>query len=110
MQVGFSPGRVDGVVNDNRDQPYPGVNCVLVPAARNRIDLYKTASTDQYGRFTFSNVVPGDYKVFAWEDIPQGAYMDAAYVARFEDRGIAAHVEKGAGVSVQVRVIPSENR
>ena len=68
---------------------------MLVPAARNRIDLYKTASTDQYGRFTFSNVAHGDYRVFAWEDIPQGAYMDAAYVARFEDRGIAARVEKG---------------
>jgi len=108
LQLGFSPGRVDGVVNDNRDQPYPGVTCVLVPAARNRIDLYKTASTDQYGRFTFANVVPGDYKVFAWEDIPQGAYMDSAYVSKFDDRGIAAHVEKGGGVSVQVRVIPAE--
>ena len=82
----------------------------MVPAARNRIDLYKTASTDQYGRFTFSNVAPGDYRVFAWEDIPPGVYMDVAYVARFEDRGIAAHVKQGAGVSVQVRVIPAENR
>jgi hypothetical protein len=108
LQIGFSPARIDGGVTDNRDQPYPGVTCVLIPAARNRIDLYKTASTDQYGRFTFSNVVPGDYKVFAWEDIPQGAYTDPVYVARFEDRGIAAHVEKGGGVSVQVRVIPSE--
>ena len=34
--------------------------------------------------------------------------MDSAYVSKFDDRGIAAHVEKGGGVSVQVRVIPAE--
>jgi hypothetical protein len=110
VQVGFTPGSISGAVHDNKEQPYPGVNVVLVPAARNRIDLYKTASTDQYGNFAFANVPPGDYKVFAWEDIPAGAYMDPGYVAKFEDKGIAAHLEKGGGATAQVRVIPSDSR
>jgi hypothetical protein len=110
LQIGFAPGRVEGTVVDGRDQPFPGVNCVLVPSARKRTELYRTASTDQYGRCAFANVIPGDYKIFAWEDIPQGAYMDAAYISRFEDRGLVARVEKNGLVSTQIRVIPSENR
>jgi hypothetical protein len=107
LQVGFSPGRIEGTVTDGRDQPYSGVNCALVPSMRTRVELYRSAATDQFGRCTFANVVPGDYKVFAWEDIPQGAYMDPAYISRFEDRGAPARVEKAGSAAVKVRVIPA---
>jgi hypothetical protein len=43
----------------------------------------------------FSNVPPGDYKLFAWETVKQGAYQDATFMERFEDRGHAVRVEKG---------------
>src|SRR5205809_4120364 len=35
----------------------------------NRIDLFKTARTGESGEFRFESVPPGDYKLFAWEDI-----------------------------------------
>jgi hypothetical protein len=99
LQIGFSPGQ--------GDQPFAGGTAVLIPAARTRIDLYKTALTDQYGRFNFTNVVPGDYKVMAWEDIPSGAHLDTEFVRRFEERGKAIRVEKNGSVTVQVPVIPA---
>ena len=107
LQIGFTPGRVDGTVSDTRDQAFAGAMCVLIPSARNRIDLYKTATTDQYGKFSFANVPPGDYKLFAWEDIPQGAYLDSVYLGRFEERGRAIRVEKSGSVTMQIRVIPA---
>jgi protocatechuate 3,4-dioxygenase beta subunit len=112
VQIGFSAGRVDGYVTGRGDQPLPGATSVLIPAAphRNRLDLYKTAATDQYGRFSFTSVAPGDYKVFAWEEVPQGAYQDPAFVSRFEDRGRPIRVEKGAAVMVQAPVIPANER
>ena len=107
LQIGFTPGRVDATVNDNRDQPFPGALCVLVPSARNRTELYKTATTDQYGKCGFANIAPGDYKLFAWEDSPQGAYQDALYLSRFEERGQAIRVDKSGSATMQIRVIPA---
>lgn len=105
LQIGFTPGRVDGTVTDNRDQGFPGATCVLAPTARSRNDLYKVATTDQYGKFSFSNVTPGDYKLFAWEDIPQGAYLDPSWLSRYEERGQAIHVDKSGSATMQTRVI-----
>jgi hypothetical protein len=106
LQIGFSPGRVSGVVTNSVDEPYPGVTFVLIPAVRYRNDLYKTASTDQYGRFTFASVAPGVYKVFAWEDLPQGAHLDESFVARFEERGSPLKIDENGTATVPVRVIP----
>jgi hypothetical protein len=106
LQLGFSPGQVIGGVTDNVGQPFPAAITVLIPAARGRTDLYKTANSDANGRVTFTNVAPGDYKVIAWEDVPQGAYLNADFVAPFEDRAQSVHVDRNTSPSFQVRVIP----
>jgi len=79
---------------------------VLIPAAKNRQDLYKTTNSDQLGNVSFTNVAPGDYKVIAWEDVPQGAYLNADFVQPFEDRAQSVHVERNTSPSVQLKVIP----
>lgn len=107
IQVGFQPGTVTGDVRDGKDMPFQAATCVLVPTARNRIDLYKTASSDQNGKFTFSNVAPGDYKLFAWESVPSGAYEDATYMRPFEDKGKPVIIGKGATIPTQISVIPA---
>jgi len=107
VQVGFQPGTVTGAVSDDKSQPYQAATCVLIPNARNRLDLYKTASSDQNGKFTFSNVAPGDYKLFAWESVPSGAYQDAGYLRPFEDKGRAVTIGKSASIPVQVNIIPA---
>jgi hypothetical protein len=47
---------VTGIVTDSRSQAAPGVTTVLIPEHRNRTDLYRTAQTDQNGRFTITNI------------------------------------------------------
>jgi hypothetical protein len=51
------------------------------------------------------NVVPGDYTLFAWEQIERGAYFDREFLGRYEDRGKAVHVGEGGHVSVKLEVI-----
>jgi hypothetical protein len=110
VQIGFSAGSVTGSVEDYKGQPFQAATCVLVPALRGRIDLYKTASSDQSGKFTFANVPPGDYSVFAWEDVPSGAYLDQVYLKPFEAQAHSVSINKGASVSTQIKVIPAETR
>jgi protocatechuate 3,4-dioxygenase beta subunit len=106
LQIGFSAGRVTGTVVDDKGNPYPGVLATLIPdePARLRSELYLTTPTDQYGHFTFANVPPGGYKLFAWEDISGDAYQDPQFIQRYEARGIPVKVDGGASVDQQVGI------
>jgi protocatechuate 3,4-dioxygenase beta subunit len=103
-----NPGQVSGNVVDATLKPIGGVQAVLVPdQARGRQDLYKTAVTDQDGRFTFRGVTPGDYRIFAWEDIEPFAYFDPAVVKQYEAAGKPVRVQESSSESAEVRLIPA---
>lgn len=106
LQIGFTPGQVAVTVTDPVGQPFSGAITVLVPATRNRVDLYKTVTSDQSGQAVFAGVAPGDYKVIAWEDVPQGAYLNADFLQPYEDRAQSIHVDRASAVSAQLKVIP----
>ena len=107
VQLGFSAGSVNGIVEDSRSAAFQAATCVLIPASRGRTDLYKTATSDQNGKFTFANVPPGDYKVFAWEDVPSGAYLDQSYIKPYEGQGQSITINKGGAVTANIKVIPA---
>src|SRR5207237_5838544 len=66
--------RIGGTITDERSQPVPGVQALLVPDQyRDRPDLFRNVTTDSNGRFLMEGVAPGDYKVFAWETMEQFA-------------------------------------
>ena len=69
--LGQNAGVIEGVVQNEKQQPAAGATVVLIPQSgrRDHLQLYKNASTDQHGRFTLKNLEPGDYKLFAWEDV-----------------------------------------
>jgi len=102
-----NPGQVSGNVVDATLKPIGGVQAVLVPDQRDRQDLYKTAATDQDGRFTFRGITPGDYRIFAWEDIEPFAYYDPAVVKQYEALGKAVRVQESSSESAEVRLIPA---
>lgn len=110
IELVLSPGagRVEGSVESD-DQSFPGASVVLLPDGKDRgqPNDYQRTVTDQLGRFAMRNVVPGDYTIFAWEQIDRGAYFDPEFLARYEDRGKAVHVEEGGQVSVKLDLIPA---
>jgi hypothetical protein len=74
-------GRVDGLVL-NDDKPFSGATVVLVPGSDRRKEerLYKSTTTDQNGQFSVRGIAPGDYKLFAWEGIEEGAHQDPEFL------------------------------
>jgi hypothetical protein len=60
---------------------------------------------DSGGRFTISGVPPGDYKLFAWDEIDRGAYLDPDFLQPYEDFGKAVRVEEGSNVTLQLDLI-----
>ena len=102
--------QIDGVVLNERQQPAPGAMVVLVPEQklREQTEAYKTASSDQNGRFTLKNIDPGDYTLLAWEDVEYRAYMDPNFLKPVEDRGQAISLQEGGHQSVHLNLIPAD--
>ena len=82
---------------------------MLIPDEnRDRIDLYKTTTTDQAGRYTLRGVAPGDFKLFAWEALEPNGYFDPDIVRRHEATAKPIKVSEAAKLSSGLTVIPVE--
>ena len=86
--------------------PSPGAQVLLVPEkSRHRHELFRAVTADQNGRFSISNVVPGAYKLFAWETIEPYSWFDAEVLGRDEAKARSVTVAEGSRQTVEVRTI-----
>jgi hypothetical protein len=100
-------GQVSGTVRNDKQQPVSSVYAVLIPdALRLRPDLFQTSMSDRTGRFNFPNVGPGNYKLFAWENI-EGLWFDPEWLKDFEQKGVAVRIVEGSRETVELTSIPN---
>jgi len=101
-------GRLEGVVLNTRNEAMPNVKVALVPIAGypNREDLYRNAVTDASGRFKVQGIAAGDYRVYAWEDIADGAWQDGDALRDGDARAKPVHINEGEQSSVEVIATP----
>jgi hypothetical protein len=109
--ISMNGGMVEGHVLGSALKPAANVKTVVVPNAprRQRGDLYKFVSTDDLGRFQLKGLAPGEYKLFAFERVEEGAWQDPQFIKLFEELGTALRVEEGTRVTVDVKLIPAWN-
>jgi len=102
-------GQVEGVVLNVDQQPATEASVVAVPdePRRSQLRFHKEDHTDQYGRFTIKGIAPGRYKLFAWEDVEEGAYQDPEFIKRFEALGEAILIRENSHESAQLKLIPA---
>jgi protocatechuate 3,4-dioxygenase beta subunit len=78
----------------------------LIPdQVRDRTELYKTATTDQNGRFTLRGVPPGGYRIYGWEVIEANAWFDRDVLAQYENQGKPIRILEAAKENVELRMI-----
>jgi hypothetical protein len=105
--IGLKAGSVDGrAVIGNR--PVGQATVVLFPQGPPpyRSDRYKSAITDESGRYQFKGIPPGDYRLIAWEDVDSGAWFNAQFLAAYERYAMPLKVEEGQSLTIEVSVIP----
>jgi protocatechuate 3,4-dioxygenase beta subunit len=98
---------VEGRVTDGA-QAVSNAVVVLVPSLnlRQRSDRYYVAATDGNGQFQIqARIVPGDYKVFAWNDIEPGAWQDPEVLERYENQGQPVSVTSDSKLNIDVRLV-----
>jgi hypothetical protein len=99
--------QINGKLTDAKSQPVPGAQVFLLPSDRMRLDLFKTATSDQNGAFSFPNLPPGDYKAFSWESVEPDAHYDPDFVKNYETQSSVIHAVEGSTQTVNVRFIPT---
>jgi Carboxypeptidase regulatory-like domain len=107
--VATDAGSLGGRVLDSQQAPLPGATVVLMPDLERRslrTDLYRTASTDETGRFVIENLPAGDYRVFSWENVADFAWQDPAFMRDYEERGLAVRITEGTRQTLDLTSIP----
>jgi hypothetical protein len=104
--VGTNPGSLEGRVVNGTGQPLAATTVVLIPEGglRFRVD-HKFAFTDASGAFQIQGIPPGNYQVYAFEQIEKGDWQDPGIMRAFESRGKPLSVEEGKKGTVEVLAI-----
>lgn len=93
--LGTDVGEVEGSVKNLNGDPGVRVRVTLIAYGSHlsRIDLSRSGFTDEQGKFHLRNVAPGDYRIFAWEDVPLGAPQDPEFRKPFEKQAVTVKLE-----------------
>jgi hypothetical protein len=110
--MGLNPPQVGGsVVNAETGQAAVAVTVVLIPREKERLEqgyFYSQTNSDQYGNFTLSRVTPGDYTVYAWEDVQNGQWFDPEWIKPYLGKGQTLTAQEGNPVNVKLTMIPAK--
>jgi hypothetical protein len=107
--IGVNPGTLEGQVMNEVRQPIGGAYVTLFannPADRlYRTDMFKVTGTDNQGRFRLQGLPPGEYRVFAWENVERGTWLDSTFLKLHEERGMTIQIEEGKVQSATLPII-----
>jgi len=100
-------GTVTGTVTNKDELPAAGATIVAVPSSPVRLlrHEYKTAATDQYGKFEVKGLAPGGYSVYAFDASDSDTWTDTEAMKRYQDKGAAVEVAANDHKSVELKLI-----
>lgn len=87
-----------------------GWRVVLIPDTQDlqkRDRDSKTGAFDQYGSFTIRGIAPGNYKLFAWENLQDEAWRNPDFLKQVESKGMSVSVAEGEQKQAQPTLVPS---
>jgi hypothetical protein len=106
LVIAAPAAQISGVVHNDKGEPSPGAIITLVPKdAKARTDLSKSGTADQNGNIRMRGIVPGEYNVFAWEDIEAGAADDEEFRKPFDGKGTKVKLSEGSKENLTLTVI-----
>ena len=101
---------ISGTVQDAQGKPLPATTVTLVPdpAGPPNARLFPSIKTDEQGNFRFATVTPGRYRVYAWEEILNGAHWDPEFTKPFLASSERVDVEEGGSSNVTLKRISKQ--
>ncbi len=106
---------VEGTVLDRaapeaESKPAPGGVVLLAPAGKFQhvVSFYRVVPVDEAGHFEIKAITPGNYKLFAFEEMEPNEVQRPDFLKPFEDRGEPVEIAEGARVSVRLILIGAQ--
>ena len=105
--LGTDVGEVEGSVKKANGDVGARVRVTLVAygSRLGHIDFSRSGFSDEEGKFHLHNVAPGEYKIFAWEDVPVGAPQDPDFRKPFEKQSVDVKMEPNGHATVELTAI-----
>jgi hypothetical protein len=102
--ISANAGMLTGTVMNDKQQPVPNAVVGVVPEGdrRSNTQLFKNATTDRTGQFRIQGITPGNYKLFAWQDVENGAWQNAEFLSMYEERGTPIEIAEGETKTVSL--------
>jgi hypothetical protein len=110
LEVILSPNaaKITVTVVDENQKPVQGATAAIITsdlARRKRQDLNKSVVSNAAGQVTFDGLAPGEYKVFAWEDIAPGAWQSPETIRTYDSRGQNVRLVENSRENITLRAI-----
>jgi protocatechuate 3,4-dioxygenase beta subunit len=99
-------GTITGSIVDNDDKPFPKSRATLIPSDTNSRPAAQIA--DDAGKFKFTALRPGTYKLLAWEDVDDSSWQDPEFRKKYEGRAKEITVGPSETQNAQLRAIAAE--
>jgi hypothetical protein len=93
--------RASGTVSGNTK---PNADVVLVPDAtpRGSYDLSYRTLADQYGYFEIQNIAPGNYRLYAWQELDE---FDIEVLKPYVDQSVPIRIDSNSRLSVAIATV-----
>lgn len=116
LTVDWNGAQVKGMVMNSRGEPDNSAEIVLIPKNHRRLASWQVKLAQPYlnGRFLIPAVPPGRYRLFAWENVPVGSWLDPDFLDSQWKKGTVLNLSEGESKAVKLRVLtiplPSSRR
>jgi len=101
-------GRLTGQVRNEQGDPVSGALVTAWAPGQALAGSFvsvRTANTDQNGTFTLDNLIPGEYRILAWEDVDTGIAEDPGFLSRFEGEAVTITLRRHAEEQKELKAI-----
>ena len=106
--ISYAAARVSGTVRDENGKPVDGVATLIPePPRPDQPSLYQVVETEN-GHFQMQGIRPGKYRLYAWEEIEPGAYLDPQFLTPHQADSMAVEVTENERKEVELKRIPVE--
>jgi len=72
------------------------------------LSFYTLATVDEHGAFEMNSMTPGEYRLYAFEDLAYGAWFDPEFLQPYAERGTPVELKAGSKLEVTVQAIGPE--
>ena len=109
LAMSATAAQLSGTVS-NDQMPVSGAQVLLLPKGSrgNQSRFFRQSTTDRSGHFSIKNVIPGEYRVLAFEGADRNSLTDPDFLQQFADSGESVRLADGATISVNLDATPAD--